>query len=71
MINTLVKLIKKYKRNPVKTMLFFTSIFVAIITVSVGISSIEQLKILAYEKNDGVPDNTRVVDINLNKAVEL
>ncbi|QAS59405.1 ABC transporter permease [Clostridium septicum] len=70
MINTLVKLIKKYKRNPVKTMLFFTSILVAIITVSVGISSIEQLKILAYEKNDGVPDNTRVVDINLNKTVD-
>ena len=71
MINTLIRLFNKYKNNSTKTILFFSSIFIAIITVSIGISSINQIRILAYEKYDGIPADTRIIDINFNKSVEL
>lgn len=70
MLSTLLRIINKYKANPVKLIIFFTSIFIAIITVSIGVSSIKQIKILAYEKNNGIPINTRMLNINFNKAIE-
>lgn len=71
MISTIIRLINKYKKNPMKIILFLTSVFIAIITVSIGISSINQIRILAYEKYDGIPANTRIIDINFNKSIEL
>lgn len=71
MINTFIRLKNKYKNNPVTVWFFFTGIFISIITVSIGISSIKQIKILASEKNNGVPINSRLVDINLNNNIDI
>lgn len=65
-----MRLINKYKNNPATFIFFLTGNFMAIFTISVGISSIEQMKILASEKNDRIPANTRQIDVNLNKKIE-
>lgn len=67
---TIIRLINKYKNNPSTFIFFLIGNFIAIFTISIGISSIEQMKILASEKNDGIPTNTRQISVNLNKKIK-
>lgn len=70
MNRTIIRLINKYINNPSTFIFFLIGNFIAIFTISVGMSSIEQMKILASEKNDGIPVNTRQITVNLNKMIK-